>query len=82
MLILLISTTLSVAMPAANQETINFFGKIPTPSCNLDKSIHIENESKAQKIKCPDNKNVVIKKENILLNNIAMQNVWVIEYGK
>lgn len=82
MLILLISTTLSLAMPMENKETVKFFGIVPAPTCNLDKSIEIDSDNIDSKIRCPDNRYVFIKKVPIWLDDNAINNVWVIEYGK
>ena len=84
MLALLLTTALmanenATIHPAS--QTITFSGTVPASTCQMDsysdsKLAHIN-----QRIICPDNKYVTVKKEHIIVDNKKIE-AWVIGYDK
>ncbi|MGL6370462.1 hypothetical protein ACSZNB_12830 [Aeromonas hydrophila] len=82
MLALLLTTALmtnenSTIHPAS--QTINFSGVVPTATCEIDKYADEKLHTLYTPIKCPDKKQVFIKRKSIIIDGNTIY-AWIIEY--
>jgi type 1 fimbria pilin len=82
MLALLLTTALMANENATTHpasQTITFSGVVPTATCEIDKYADEKLHILYKPIKCPDKKQVFIKKESVVLDGNIID-AWVIEY--
>lgn len=82
MLALLLTTVLMANENATIHpvsKTITFYGVVPTATCEIDKYEDNKLRILYTPIKCPDKKQVLIKRKSVVLDGFIIE-VWVIEY--
>ncbi|WP_447837717.1 hypothetical protein [Aeromonas salmonicida] len=62
-------------------QTITFSGTVPVSTCQMDSYSDSKLVQINQRIICPDNKYVTVKKDHIIFDNKKIE-VWVIGYDK
>ncbi|MGN7509493.1 hypothetical protein [Aeromonas salmonicida] len=84
MLALLLTTVLMANENATIHpvsQTITFSGTVPVSTCQMDSHSDSKLVQINQRIICPDNKYVTVKKDHIIFDNKEIE-AWVIEYEK
>ncbi|MBS4685649.1 hypothetical protein J4G63_00005 [Aeromonas sobria] len=84
MLALLLTTALMANENATIHpvsQTITFAGTVPVSTCQMDSYSDSKLVQINQRIICPDNKYVTVKKDHIIFDNKKIE-VWVIGYDK
>ncbi|MGT4070535.1 UNVERIFIED_CONTAM: type 1 fimbrial protein [Aeromonas hydrophila] len=67
--------------PHSANKTITFSGIVPASTCQMDSYSDSKLAQLNQRIICPDNKYVTVKKEHIIFDNKKIE-AWVIQYDK
>ncbi|HDZ8915785.1 TPA: hypothetical protein RUX44_004158 [Aeromonas hydrophila] len=63
-------------------KTITFTGKVPYPTCEMDSYSDRKLALLKGPLVCPDNRQVTVKKEPLIVESEQFENVWVIIYEK